>query len=190
MTLVLSQGSKLTCDPIELQTSRNPEMDLVWDQPAWLCPRDRVQASLSGLAACVDQAPRGLPCARLPPGTGRACLEDVEADGVALAVTAVLAQSDSDAAGPCALRDREGEARVGRVGGEVPAAPRRLADSPRAPQLHGLPLPCGQGLPRGRARGRRLDGTARGRHRRTRLSWAADAHGPPASCPGRSPFLR
>jgi hypothetical protein len=75
-------------------------------------------------------------------GPAAAHLEDVETDGVELAVTepAVLAQGDADAAGTGTLRDGEGKARVAGVGGKVPAAPCRLASSPAALKLHGLPL--------------------------------------------------
>lgn len=122
----------------------------------------------------------GLPPA--PGAGGGACLEDVEADGMALAVLAVLVQSDADTAGAWALRDRQGEARVARVGGKVPAAPCCLAGSPGAPQLHGLPLAGGQGLPRGRAPGRRLEGTVRERHTGGRLA----ARSRPAHCRPRT----
>lgn len=116
---------------------------------------------------------------------------------MALGVLAVLTQGDTDTAGAWALRDRQGEAGVARVGGKVPAAPCCLAGSPGAPQLHGLPLARGQGLPRGRAPGRRLDGTARERHTGGRLlarsgpaPWAANTRKSPGRCPGpRSPFL-
>lgn len=87
----------------------------------------------------------------------------MEADGVELGVTgpAVLMQSDADAAGARALGDREGEAGVGGVRGKVPAAPRRLAGSPGAPQLHGPPLPRRQGCSGAGVLGHCPDGTAK-----------------------------
>lgn len=77
---------------------------------------------------------------------------------MAVAVRAVLAQSDPDTAGARAARHRERQAGVGGVGCEVPAAPRRLANPPGAPQLHCLPLPFRVG-----DLGHRLDGTAQKR---------------------------
>jgi hypothetical protein len=103
-------------------------------------------------------------------GPAAAHLEDVETDGVELAVTepAVLAQGDADAAGTGTLRDGEGKARVAGVGGKVPAAPCRLASSPAALKLHGLPLTSRQSCPRGGALGCWPDSTAgRDKHRGT-----------------------
>lgn len=146
-------------------------------------------------SADVDRAGAGVarpPHPSSPPAQpgGGACLEDVEADGEAFDVAAVLAQSDADTARARALGHREREAGVGGVGGKVPAAPRRLANSPGAPQLHRLPLARGQALRVGSALGRRLDGTAR------ETTMIGPLSGPPTRTPLRkhpaapSPSLR
>lgn len=76
-------------------------MDLAWDQPPGYAHTTKSRPP-SCLATRGDTVPLR---ASLPPGAGRACLEDVEANGMALGVLAVLAQSDADAAGAWALGD-------------------------------------------------------------------------------------